>query len=674
MKARLFVKFTTQTCIALIFMFVLFTFTDKPFNSINAMKSEISALSQTITIYGDSADGEVLNRWCTNDWNTCRNASTGNARWQGLNVGTVGATRESGGDYTIQRTFLFFDTSSISADVQITGVTLYLYAGQYLNGTKTVHVSPSTASIPLTIADFNNVEFISGGSVTPTASNTWVSINFNSSALNWITKGGMTRVALIHDFDLNNDIPDVTNDIIVGLSEDTLHRPYLLISYSTISPIVSEARLDIGMPYITDRGCPSSYTGCGGRFHGFFSGVCTDLVLDSYNAGLSFNIQDALYQDSLTNRGLYRHGTARNSEDMRQYFINNQSYLSHDQPYQIGDIAFFDWGGNGLTDHVLIISDVDSSGRPLKMVDASGVINENRINTSGLAFEHNWSNHYELYIQGHARLNSSSPSSNSSSAEPLQELRVTVDSTSIGLSLFDSNGKSVSELYDENLVASNVEDSIPYIPRGRYTSVDAEKTIIVYQPLSNTDQYFINVEGLEESTYSIVIETLQDDSVTASQTISELIGIGEVQTIGINVTAPDGVINFTAQSPTSAPVVNLPSSISLFGLVGTSAQLTFNISEIGGEQTVSDAYLTTTNLSSYYGIHIPSDQLSITPSTFSLEAGGDQQVIIEVNLTDLEPGEYLGSLLLTSQSGSPVMVPLTLNIKYFTRYLPLITK
>ena len=438
------------------------------------------------------------------------------------------------------------------------------------------------------------------------------------------------------------------------------------------NPIVAEARLDIGMPYNANRGCPSPYVGCGGPYHGFYNGVCTDLVMDAYNAGVPFNIQNMLAQDHRNHPGRYRYGTARNAEDMRRYFSYNQSFLSHSQPYQPGDIAFFDLSGYGLTSHVLVISEVDASNRPLKMVDASGVIPG--INPSGLAFEHSWSSYYEQRIQGHARLDSISLATTAALTETLQILRVMVNSPSVELSLFDSNGKSVSEVYDENLVANNIETSIPYIPGGSYASLGTQKVITVTQPLSNTNQYFVRVEGQANTTYTLLIETLQDVSVTASQTFTQAIGAGETQNVGITVTAPSGVISFTAQSPTSSPAVNLPSSLFLSGLVGTSAQLTFTISETGGQQAISNASITATDLSTQYGIKILSSQLTITPTNFSVAAGSNQQVSVEVNLANLNPGEYLGSLIFTSQSGSPIMMLLTLQVQYHTLYLPLVIR
>jgi hypothetical protein len=647
-----------------------------PFQNRNAKASEMLSQTNTLTIYGDINDGEVLNRWCTSDWNTCRNAATGNERWEGLTVGTVGATYDSKG-YTIQRVFFYFDTSSIPSNAQITSVTLNVYAGQYQNGNKTIHVVRSSAGLPLTTADFSKIEYVSGGSVTPSSINSWMGISLNATGLNWIVKGGMTKLALIHTLDLNNTMPTVANDVLVGLTEDTQHRPYIKISYSTASPIVDEARLDIGMPYPTKkegyhRGCPSDYTGCNGPYHGFYKGVCTDLVLDSYNAGALFNIQNALYQDYRINRGRYQWGSSRNAEDMRRYFIYNQDYLSNSQPYQPGDIAFFDWNGDGLTNHVLIISEVDANNRPLKMVDASDVIPD--INLSGLAFEHNWSNYYEQHIQGHARLSSHMFSSTAPITETLQELRVTVDSPSVGLSVFDSNGKSTSEVFDENLVASNIEDFIPYIPGGSYASLGSQTVITVSQPLSNTNQYYVRVDGRANTTYTLSIQTLQDNSITVSKTFTQAIGIGETQNTGITITAPSGVISFTAQSPMLSPGVDLPSLLSLNGLVGTSAQITFTISETSGQQPFNNASITTTDLLTQYGTKILSNQLNITPNNFSVIPGGSRQVNVQVDLANLNPGEYLGSLLFTSQNENPMMIPITLRVQPHTLYLPSIIR
>ena len=69
---------------------------------------------------------------------------------------------------------------------------------------------------------------------------------------------------------------------------------FFILQYTEPTP-VSEARADIGMPYSVYRGCPSPYVGCGGPYHGFYYGVCTDLAMDAYSAAIPFNLQDALF-------------------------------------------------------------------------------------------------------------------------------------------------------------------------------------------------------------------------------------------------------------------------------------------------------------------------------------------------------------------------------------------
>ncbi len=53
--------------------------------------------------------------------------------------------------------------------------------------------------------------------------------------------------------------------------------------------------------------------------------------MDAYNAGVPFDLQDALYQDHRAHPGRYRWGSARNAEDMRRYFSYNQQLLPHSQ-------------------------------------------------------------------------------------------------------------------------------------------------------------------------------------------------------------------------------------------------------------------------------------------------------------------------------------------------------
>ncbi len=435
------------------------------------------------------------------------------------------------------------------------------------------------------------------------------------------------------------------------------------------NPIVGDARLDVGMPYDANRGCSSPYSGCGGPYHGFYKGVCTDLVLDAYNAGGPFNIQSALFQDYLINRGRYRYATARNAEDMRRYFYNNQQFLSSSQPYQPGDVGFFDWNGDGITDHVLVISTLDSNGRPLNTIDASGAYSGN---LSGLAFEHSWSSYYDQHIQGHGRVTGLAAPSTAALADVLQALQVSVDSPFVKLRLLDANGKSVSETYNENLVASNVESFIPYIPGGTYTDLGTAHIVTVTQPLSDTAQYVIELHGQAATTYHLLIETLQDSVVSGSRLFTPTIGVGDTYAVSLTISALEGGLQLTTTSPTLAPAPSLPDSVTLTGLVDTSAQNTFTVAELGGQQASSGIAVNATDLSDQSGGSFPASRITITPSHFTTAAGATQVVTITADISGIQPGLYLGGLVVTSQNAGTRRVPLTLSIEPHHLFLPLI--
>lgn len=466
-------------------------------------------------------------------------------------------------------------------------------------------------------------------------------------------------------------------------SADTTGFAFSNLTYGTLKPppvntVVNEARKDNGMPYPADgksRGCGSSYfTGCGGPYHGFYLGVCTDLVLDAYNSGASFDIENAMYQAYLADPGSYRRlGYARNADDMRRYFIDNQQWLGNSQPYQPGDIAFFSWNGGPITDHALVVSQVDANGRPLKIMDAPGWASWN---PSGVAFEHAWGSYYDQHVQGHARLTSSTlQRPRTASATNLQVLWISLDSASLSLSLTDSNGKSLSSAFDPSLFASNNDAFIPSIPGGSYNSFAASQVVNVTQPLSNTLQYVAEVTASNAAQYHLAVQTFQNGGPTATSIFTQTISSGETQGIDLQLSAPGGVITLSASSPTSRPQMSLaPSPIQISGSSGSVISTTFAISEKSNFRALNGVAITAGALMDEVGDTIPATALKVTPSSFNVAAGGSQNVQLQVNLANVSTGLYLGSLLVSSANGGVQSLPVSVKVAAKTLYLPLITR
>ena len=223
-------------------------------------------------------------------------------------------------------------------------------------------------------------------------------------------------------------------------------------------------------------------------------------------------------------------------------------------------------------------------------------------------------------------------------------------------------------------MASNVEALVPYIPGGTYADLDTGKVITVTQPLSNTAQYFVELTGQADVTYHLRIETLQDSSVTDSQVFTRAISAGDTQGSAITLSAPGGTIEFMATSPALAPKSDVPDSLELVGLAGTSAQATFTVVETGGQQSLQNAVVSATDLMDQLGGTVSGSLLAITPDSFTVPAGGSQNVSVQISLVNVASGTYLGGLVIRSDNGGTQMIPLTLENQFHHVYLPTIFK
>jgi hypothetical protein len=258
---------------------------------------------------------------------------------------------------------------------------------------------------------------------------------------------------------------------------------------------LSEAQLDIGMPYNFERGCLTPWQGCGGDFHGFSAGYCTDLILDSYTWGINFNIQTALVRDYQTNpEHFYRWRNARNAHDMWRYFAYSGQILSNSAGYLPGDIVFFDWSGDGEIDHVNIVSEVSNQNQPIAVYDATGVIDSN---PGGLAKQLRWKAFHDSTVRGHARWNGIYGAANTSL--PTGDfLQIAAASADIQLTIIDTQGNKLSQSERD-------------IPNGSFFNLGWEQTASITSPQSNGAYYTIQVSAIGQGdiTYPLIMHTIQ---------------------------------------------------------------------------------------------------------------------------------------------------------------------
>lgn len=290
--------------------------------------------------------------------------------------------------------------------------------------------------------------------------------------------------------------------------------------------VILEAARDIGMPYSLERGCPSPFEPCGGPYHGYFSGDCTDLVLDAYLSGVDLNIQIALELDALNQpRHYYRWRNARNAHDMWRYFTYSDQMLAPDQPYQPGDIVFFDWQKDGQVDHVAVISEVTARGTPKKMIDATGVIDEN---PSGLAVELDWKAYHSAQTPGHARWRGSSAQSTEKIPDSQLVMLFALDSTTARASVQDAQSRMVG--------------GVDGIPGSQMLETPLGQVISVVQPASQPGTYLVEVTSDSTMDYQLGLQIIHEGAVQASESFRIPISAGATQWITVQALVENGKV------------------------------------------------------------------------------------------------------------------------------------
>ena len=278
--------------------------------------------------------------------------------------------------------------------------------------------------------------------------------------------------------------------------------------------IVAEAYQDIGIPY-------SRYQ-------------CTDLVMDAYQAGVEYNIQLALERDYWNNpRHYYQWRDARNAHDMWRYFTYTSQVLPAEEPYLLGDIVFFDWEDDGVVDHVAVISEVNSKGRPRKMIDATGVIADN---PSGLATELLWKPYHAAQTPGHARWLGNTKLVKSNLPQDIPILLVALDAPGLNMRLIDSHGRITAQ-------------GISQIPGSGTFRTDLGQVISIDQPEVNGSWIFIELTASEETPYQLGIQTIERREISTARVYQRHIASGETQLIPLQLKIVDEKLKFDIPIP-----------------------------------------------------------------------------------------------------------------------------
>ncbi|HLD11734.1 MAG TPA: hypothetical protein VJB91_02420, partial [Patescibacteria group bacterium] len=176
-----------------------------------------------------SQDGEIIKSGA--DWTTVRSASSGDTIWTG-NADVTTMTDYSGGTYTIKRSYLVFDSSSLPDDAVIVSATIRL-GGTWISGSGgELHIVQGTQGATLTTSDYPAIGSTSYGSETFTGNFQTKTITLNSSGISNISLTGSSYFAVLEDHDLDNTTPTGSAGTAFNASEGGT-PPRLTVNYTT---------------------------------------------------------------------------------------------------------------------------------------------------------------------------------------------------------------------------------------------------------------------------------------------------------------------------------------------------------------------------------------------------------------------------------------------------------
>jgi hypothetical protein len=217
-------------------------------SDLNAMTFPV-VIDPTMTIYTSSSDGYLKNSSSNymNSWNAAT-ASTGFYLSNQISIGQ----NKYGSTYTINRGYVFFNTSTIPTNANISNATLSLYKCSDSSDTDFLitiqNGQPTYPHSPLQNTDYYKAYYSGNGGTLNTNAfgNSYNNVSLTSNGISWINRTGWTKLCLRSSRDIDCNTPTGSEYVTVYTSEQgSSYTPKLTITYYNQSKIKNTGSTNI---------------------------------------------------------------------------------------------------------------------------------------------------------------------------------------------------------------------------------------------------------------------------------------------------------------------------------------------------------------------------------------------------------------------------------------------
>jgi hypothetical protein len=250
------------------------------------------------------------------------------------------------------------------------------------------------------------------------------------------------------------------------------------------------------------------------------------------------------------------------------------------------------------------------------------------------------------------------------------------DSPLLQFRLHDSNGRVRGAAYNEDLIASNVHEFIPYIPASTYEVLSDRVILRVMDELTDSAQYILETTASIAGNHHLTVRLIQDGATLASQEQVLTLASNTSQSMRISLANNSGTLGLNLDAPhESAWLEASPGIVSAVISPRATTEVPFQLTEVSGHTLANTVNIQVSDLISPSGRHIPSTSITPITTTTTIPPGGSQVIRLSVASTAAEPNIYRGGITITLSDGTRQLIPMQLEVTSSSSlYLPLIIR
>jgi murein DD-endopeptidase MepM/ murein hydrolase activator NlpD len=237
------------------------------------------------------------------------------------------------------------------------------------------------------------------------------------------------------------------------------------------------------------------------------------------------------------------------------------------------------------------------------------------------------------------------------------------------LHVYDPQGKHMGVNYQTMMIEEN-------IPGATFRILDADGNEVPYDgqtpdeglrqvvtlPLLVAGSYRIELVGTSDGPFHFTINGQQDGEIVTTHTYEGEVATGEELATSVTVTTMEGSMTLLYEPLSVLPILGLsPSQIKLVGEPDAAQNLTFTVSEVGGQETLHSVSIYCTDIIGSR-CNIPGSQVIFDVNNFDIAPGGDQVVNASIPVPSGFAGLCSGAIVVESADGGTKSITLMLDL------------